>query len=112
MPIGINHLKNNTRTIDIHYMGEVGQVTYRPSELTGAVLAEIREASEGEEFYNSTAELLVRLLISWDVMDSADPPKPLPITYDVLQELPSNFLTTISDACQEDMFSKKKNGRR
>ncbi len=111
MPISLNHLKNDKRSVDVEYSGDSVHLVYRPSELTPTVMAEMRDANEdGNDYF--TVEILCKLLLEWDVMDAGDPPTPLPIVFDELKSLPSAFLSTLLTACTEDMFSKKKSGRR
>lgn len=108
MPISLSHIKNDKRSVDLEYSGDSVHIVYRPSELTPTVMAEMREANEdGNDYF--TVDVLCKLLTEWDVMDGE---KPLPIVHETLKDLPSAFLSALLTACTEDMFSKKKSGRR
>lgn len=109
MPISVSHLKNDKRNLDLEYSGETVHIVYKPSELTPTVMAEMREANEeGNDFF--TTDILCKLLVEWDVM--GEDGQPLPIVFDELRYLQSAFLSAVLTACTEDMFAKKKNGRR
>lgn len=111
MPLSINHMKNDKRVLSIEYAGETVNFTYKPSELTPTILGELREANEqGND--NFTVQVLCKLIVVWDVTDDATPPVTLEIIPEVLGDLPSAFLSAILTACTEDMFGKKKIGRK
>lgn len=109
MPISLNHLENDVRSATVYYAGESARITYRPSESTPNKNAARVEAFESDGNKAGVA-LLCALLISWDVLDNEG--VPLPITPEVLSDLPDPFLTAILNACQEDMYPKKKSGQR
>lgn len=111
MPISLNHLKNDVRSCTVNYGGESAQVTYRPSVLTPASNAQRKQASE-EGDTNVGVAMLCEMLISWEVMDDADPPKPVPITPETLSQLPDPLLTAVLNACREDMYPNPKTGRK
>jgi hypothetical protein len=109
MPISMNHIKNDKRHLTLEYAGESFGVVYLPSQITPNIMAEMREANEdGNEQYNVDA--LCRLLISWEV--EGDDGQPVPIEHEVLSNMASPFLSHVLMGCVEDMFGKKKNGRR
>jgi hypothetical protein len=112
MPISVAHLKKNTRTVDIDYFGDRVRVTYKPSEITPTVMAEMSErAEEGDQLF--TPQILSRTLIQWDLAeDEEDLSKTYPLTFEAIKELDSAFLAHILTGITEDMFPKKRNGRR
>ena len=112
MPISKSHLKKNMRTVDVDYFGDTVRVVYKPSEITPTVLAEMNDAAEeGDHMF--TPSILARALVSWDLAeDESDLTKIVPIVFDELKDLESPFLATVLTQITEDMFPKKKTGRR
>ncbi len=93
MPISLSELQNNTRTITVDYDGEKVTVVYKPGVLT---------PTASTEFVKSTVvEQLEKLLVSWDVMDEKG--KPLPVTTELLNQLPGRFLSHLALAVSGDM---------
>lgn len=119
MPITLNHLKNDVRTTTVRYAGESSSITFRPSVITANRNASRRQAIE-EDDPEWGIKFLCELLVSWEVMGEPTaaengeivPAQPLPITPEVLRDLPDPLLTAIMNACQEEMYPKLKNGRR
>lgn len=112
MPISKSHLKKNMRTVDVDYFGDTVRVVYKPSEITPTVMAEMADAAEeGDQMF--TPRILTRALVSWDLAeDESDLTKMTPITFEELKDLESSFLNAVLQQITEDMFPKKKNGRR
>lgn len=93
MPISLAELQSNLRTLVIDYDGEKVQVVYRPGILTPATNDDFAK--------QSVVEQLETLLVSWDVLD--DKGKPLPVTTDLLNQLPGRFLAHIAAEISGDM---------
>jgi hypothetical protein len=111
MPLSVSHLKKNQRTVTVEYAGEYVRVTYKPSEMTTPVMADIKEAVEKNDPY-FMAHLLSMLMISWDLaIDENDLTKTLPITYDDLCQLEHPFLSAVLRQITGDMFPNAKNGQ-
>lgn len=109
MPISLNHIKNDKRSIAIDYNGDTLNLTYKPSELTPAIEAEIREeALEGRN--DRLIETVCKMVIQWDLLDEAG--EPLPLEPEIVRDLPSAFLYAIQQGCREDMIPKSKSGRK
>ena len=106
MPISLNHLKNDKRTIQAVYFNDAFSLTYRPSELTPAVEAGIRESEDNNILVNT----LCNLITDWEVQDETG--EPVAIEPDVLNNMPSAFLGAILQACREDMLPKPMKGKR
>ena len=104
MPISLNHLKNDKRTITADYFGDPVNLVYKPSELTPTVEAEIRDNDQ------SVVKVFCKLIVNWDVVDEKG--EELPITEEVVGEMPSAFLNALIYACRDDMIPKVKSGRR
>ncbi len=99
MPISLGELQNNTRSLVVDYDGEKVQVVYRPGVIT---------PGSGTEFAaQGVVEQLERLLVSWDITD--DKGKALPVSTELLNQLPGRFLAHVADAVSGDM---RPNGKR
>lgn len=109
MPINLNHLKNDKRTITVDYFGDSVNIVYRPSVLTPAAEAKIRDENESGD-NKVFLQTLCDLFVEWDVLDEKN--EPLPIVPDIMNELPTSFLTHLLQGCREDMIPKPRNGRR
>lgn len=109
MPINVNELKSNKRTVVVPYLdSDTVKVTYQPSVLTPVAEAEyVAAAREGDN--GPMLKMLSELILEWDVMESKE--KPLPHTPDVLAQLPSALMTAIMTAIQEDMAPNRQRGR-
>lgn len=89
----LSSLTSGTRTIHMDYDGEDLEVTYRASEFTAKM-------ATSDELGDGPVELLVRLLVTWDVLDEqGDRLEP---TADVLRSLPIRFLNYVVAAIAED----------
>ena len=67
MPLSKSHLKKNTRTLDVSYFGDTVRITYKPSEITPATMAEINDATaDGDQYAAPGGRILARTLIQWD----------------------------------------------
>lgn len=110
MPISQANLKNNKRTVTGEYYGETFTVTYKPSEYTLAVQSGIDNPDTDETSNEKLINLLTNMLTAWDVLDEKG--DPLPITPEILADLPVALLGAIQMCCREDMTPKARNGRR
>lgn len=106
MPINLNHIKNDKRTISFQYFGEEGKVTYRPGALTPMVENALRDAEDNTVLIDTLCDMIT----DWEVVDEAG--EKVPIEADVLNGLSNALLGAILQACREDMLPKSKNGRR
>lgn len=100
MGIKISLLKGKTKTFVFTYDGESMSVTYRPSEVTAQVVQEMRETVESGKAEVGLIDMMQRMLVSWEVMDEAG--EVLPITQEILQSLPLNFVTELSMSLNKD----------
>lgn len=97
MPISINRTKEQTRTITVEYAGETAGITYYPHKITKSL---IRETAEMEgDGADRLAGQLVKLVASWEVLD--DDGAPLPVTVEVMDGFPIDFLVAIMRAINE-----------
>lgn len=67
MPIKLIDLKNQRRTIEVHYFDEVGEVTYAPGAITEQMFTDVQKVQDGSD-ENALNNILATLAISWDVM--------------------------------------------
>lgn len=109
MPISLAQLKANLRTINVPYFDDNLSVTYRPSELTPQITAEIQDRVEAGEGNNVAVETLCRVMTAWDLMSDKD--KMVPITPDELSALPGPLLLAIFEAIAEDGRPKPRSAK-
>ena len=113
MGISLSDLKSNVRKITVPYFEDEFYVKYRPAELTPEVESKIRKAAanpDDDKEGNILVTTICNLLTEWEVLDGKG--EPLPITYEIVDQMPSAFLSAILNACREDMVPKSKSGRR
>ena len=106
----LSPLTATTRQIDVDYYGSAVAVTYRPGVLTPDEDDRIQAAREANTLTDALIDLLMRMLVTWDV--EGDDGKPLPIEAATLRVLPNALLLKIMAAVQEDMVPNAGNGRR
>lgn len=93
MPITLTDLQGNTRTLTVEYDGDTVTIVYRPGAIT---------PSSSQDFSRqTTADQLLELLVSWDVLD--DKGKALPVSKDLLDTLPARFLAHLVSAIVGDL---------
>lgn len=97
MPISINHIKEQVRSIFVEYAGETATIIYYPHKVTKSLIREVA-ALEGDGV-DRLIEQLVRIVHAWEVLD--DDGHPLPPTAEVMAEFPLDFLTAIMRAINE-----------
>lgn len=117
MPIRVQDLLNDERTIVVETKAGDMHLTYQPS----AYAAELEDRSmrliETNRPYSSLAEGLSKLVVGWDItgkvettgddgVAKVDENAPLPITLDVLRNLPGSLLILMQNAINADMKPK------
>lgn len=98
MSIKLAALSGVTAHTQFPFQGETVNIEYRPNYMTPereAVLS-AAEASGGADGF---IDLVVGMLVSWDVLD--DSGTPLPVTTEVVRTLPFSFLTAALTAAGE-----------
>ncbi len=104
MGLKFSDLKNNRKTLDVPYEGDVVHLVYKPGEVTPTLGQEMAD----EKNKMPAVMALCRVIASWDVEDDALPKvddehyPPRAITEAVLAGLPSPFLNTLLRAIFED----------
>ena len=106
MPLNLANIKNDKRTVTIKYFGDDCQVTYKPSVLTPTIEDELRASDDT----HALIDVLCEMITAWEVEDEEG--APLPITPDVMGNLPNALLGAIMQGCREDMIPKARSGRR
>ena len=106
MPINMDQVNNDKRTITFTYFGEEGKVTYMPSKLTPTVEDALRDAQDNSVLIKT----LCSMITDWEVVDGSG--ETLPIEPDTMMHMSNALLGAILQACREDMLPKSKIGRR
>jgi hypothetical protein len=93
MPVSLSELQSNVRSIVVEYDNDKVAITYKPAMLTAASSAEFTK--------QGVVAQLETLLVSWDVLDEKG--KALPVSTELLNQMPGRFLTHLVNAINEDM---------
>lgn len=100
MPIEIEDLLKDERTITVEIGGQEGQVVYRPSAMTPELEMMLNRTSAVE----GVSTVLSELLIDWDVTINGEK---APFDYDTLIELPSDVVAGVFRAINDDMADRR-----
>lgn len=82
-------------TVTVDFGGETVTVTFNQNAMTKRWVKQIQAGLEAEDIETSSRSL-VDLIMSWDILDSNG--APVPVTVDVLDDLPLPFLRAIDEA--------------
>lgn len=120
MPISVQDLLGDRRTIDVDTKAGKMSLTYQPSAYA-AILEDVSmRLLETNRPYSSLATGLAQLVVAWDITgpvtvgrdDSGDDVlvgaegETLPITLEVLRSLPGSLLVLMQNAINADMKPK------
>jgi hypothetical protein len=100
MPISINDLRREQRTVNFDFLGDQVSVTYRPGAVTPEVEDAMQTAQERERPANGLAEVVSMLLVEWDVLDENG--TAIPTDLETCRTLPTEFLSAIVVAIVDD----------
>jgi hypothetical protein len=101
MPITLTALRNDRRETAVEYEGESAQIVYRPSAYTPETEDGLRGAVESGRPARGLATVLSQVLLEWEVVD--DDGNLLPVTLELMMQMPNAFLVAISNAVSKDM---------
>lgn len=90
MPISMAAAKERTRTVEVEYAEETAKVWYYPHRFSKTMLREVTEAGDGVD---KLIAQLVLLVAKWEIVDANN--TPLPVTQEVLSEIPLDLLNEI-----------------
>jgi hypothetical protein len=105
MPINLSDLKKDERTCTVDFGEESGEVTYRPSAYTPETEDAYQREIEKRRPSGGAADLVSRLVISWDVID--DHGEQVPVSLEILRGMPSEFLFSVIAAIIKDLNTKR-----
>lgn len=95
MPINLKTVMTNTAEVNIDYMDMSMPIRFKPGIITGEWL----DRMSSDESINGVANIIVDLLVDWDVEDGEG--IKLPVTLDNIKLLPLPLLKSIITACTE-----------
>lgn len=101
MPVDLAALRQRRATAVVEYHGEAFNVAYRPEKYDANMQAKMMQVSRSSEF-GPLLELLMEMLISWDLTDAG---QPVPITPETLGSLPLNLLAEVARAVMREAIS-------
>lgn len=100
MAIGLKEMRTAEKAAQVTWNGEVVDFAYRPGEFTTELLETVSEEANAENVAG-VAEMMVPLLVWWDVLDEEG--NRLPTDLATLKRVPLDFLNKLNDAIGRDM---------
>ena len=98
MPVSLSQLQNRRKTVEIEYDTETVQVVYNPAAITVKTLQEL---TSGDDKAHALIRNLQLFMVDWDVEDGDG--NKVPISAELLEELPIDFLVAISEGIDKDV---------
>lgn len=92
MAITMQRLADATATIEVEWYGEKAEVRVRPGRINRALF----DAVYKTEGVDGLTEQVMAVVEAWDVL--GDDGKPLPVTEEVLRDIPLGFIRAILEA--------------
>jgi hypothetical protein len=100
MPITLQDLRREERTITLDYNGDELEITYKPSALTPEMEETIRTATERERPLSGIAQVVSMLVVDWEVLDENG--NHIFPDLEFCMTLPNEFLSAVLVAVIED----------
>jgi hypothetical protein len=104
-------LSNITRADPVTYTAQLGpesvSVTFDAAKMTGRWEREIRDARDAEDV-SKVGDLILGIFIDWDVTDDAG--QPVPISKEILLDLPAKALGNLIDGMTTAAFPSSEEG--
>lgn len=100
MPITISDLRREERQVTVVYYEDEFSITYKPGHVTPELEDVLQKAQERDRPAHGLAEVLALLLVEWEVLDADG--KMLPIEVEIMDSMPTEFLSTMLLAITED----------
>jgi hypothetical protein len=97
MPVAVTKLQRDTRTLRIPWDADTLNLVYRPGSVTPDLIDAVAQPEERQP----VVKFLLATVQTWDLLDDDD--KPLPVTEQLLAELPLLFLRALQTAILEDL---------
>lgn len=103
MPIKLSELATKSRKLSVGFDDETIEVTYLPGRMTMDMQTRVQEAmaKPAGEANSDLAEILSVLVSGWDVLD--DKGEPLPVTVDLVHQMPLRFVTALTRSLFDDI---------
>jgi len=87
--------------MDLPYAGDVLHIVYNPQGYSGAVEKKVNELRDSEQSAHAVIELLLTMLIEWDLQN--DDGTPFPVEAEPMEQLPTTFLADVMGAIAEEI---------
>ena len=101
MSIRMAALSGRTQSTSFTFQDEPVQITYRPNYMTPERQSIMAAATEAKAATEGFVELVVGMIVSWDVLDEHD--EPVAVTAEFVRQLPYSFLAAAVMAAGEAM---------
>lgn len=100
MAVVLEQMKGRTKIINVHWDGEIVDVSYHPNVVTPELLEKVDEAGRQDNL-DVLGVMLEPVLDWWDILESEGGPR-LPTDATTIRSVPMSFLNKLQDAIQED----------
>lgn len=107
MAIKLHQLRDQTAPATVQYEGHEIKLEYRVAAFTAEVESRLHQADDEHRPVNGLAEVLEKIVAAWDILDDND--KPLPVTLELLRQLPFGLLQEMVTAIAEDLSPNVRN---
>ena len=101
MPVTLDALKADSRTLVVDVLDEKLNISYRPSSYTPVTERKFKEAMRADMPANALIISLADLIDEWDLLDEKG--QVIPPERKNLEALPSWFIVLVSNAIMDDM---------
>ena len=101
MSIKMAALSGRTETTTFTFQDEPVTISYRPNYMTPERQSVMATATEAQAATDGFVDLVVGMIVSWDVLDEQD--QPIAVTPEFVQQLPYSFLAAAVMAAGEAM---------
>lgn len=99
MALDVGKKRGETRDLTVEFEGDTIQLTVRPRACPVSFYEELQGA-EGAASVRLLAQMLCKMVASWDVLDNG---QPVPLEEAVLMEWPGDVLSGLANAVAEGM---------
>ena len=101
MSIKMAALSGRTEATSFTFQDQDVKITYRPNYMTPERQSIMAAATEAQAATQGFVDLVVGMIVSWDVLDEQD--EPVAVTAEFVRQLPYSFLAAVVMAAGEAM---------
>ena len=101
MAIKLHQLREETASIDVVFDTHEITIEYRIAAFTAEIESRLHQADDEKKPANGLAEVLCQIVKAWDILDEDD--TPLPVTLELMRQLPYALMQEMVKAIVEDL---------